>query len=171
MTTALPVPMAEALAWIDGGSRGNPGEAGAGVVLEVGGGGAERHTLYLGRATNNEAEYAALLAALERLAALHVAAVIVFSDSELLIHQMNGLYKVKAANLRPLWSAAQQLAGSFRSFSIRHIPRSANAEADRLANEAMTSHRSTLPVPPSLQALRSSCGCSRQAQRFKKGCR
>ncbi len=163
--------MATALAWIDGGSRGNPGEAGAGMVLDVGDGRLESHTLYLGRATNNEAEYAALLAALERLAALGVAEVVIFSDSELLVHQMNGIYKVKAANLQPLWSAAQQLAGSFRHFSIRHIPRSANAEADRLANEAMNSRRSTLPVHPSLRALRSSGGRSRQVRRFGKGWR
>ncbi len=145
--------MSSVLAWIDGGSRGNPGEAGAGIVLELAGGQRERHSLYLDRATSNEAEYAALLAALERLATLGVAGVSIFSDSELLVHQMNGVYRVRAGNLRPLWGAAQQLAGSFRLFSIRHIPRQANAEADRLANQAMDSRRSTLPVPRLVQAL------------------
>ncbi len=160
--------MAGAQAWIDGGSRGNPGEAGAGLVLDVGDGRLETHTIYLGRATNNEAEYGALLAALERFAALGVAEVVIFSDSELLVRQMNGYYKVKAANLQPLWRAAQQLAGTFRSFSIRHIPRTANAEADRLANEAMNSRRSTLPIPPLLQTSWCSSEPGRPSRRFGK---
>lgn len=156
MSTPLQTPRPTAQSWVDGGSRGNPGEAGVGVVLDLGDGQRERHTLYLGRATNNEAEYAALLAALERLAELGVAEVSVFSDSELLVFQMNGQYKVKANNLRPLWNAARQLAGSFRRFSMQHIPRLANREADGLANEAMNSRRSTLPMPRQLQALRRS---------------
>lgn len=147
-----------ATVWVDGGSRGNPGEAGAGVVLDLGGGRRELHTLYLGRGTNNEAEYAGLLAALERLVALGADTVRVFSDSQLLVRQMNGQYKVKAENLRPLWSAARQLASSFRHFSIGHIPRSANAAADALANQAMDSRSSTLPVPRQLLAPRRSSG-------------
>lgn len=153
MNAPVQTPRPTALSWVDGGSRGNPGEGGAGVVLDLGDGQRERHTLYLGRTTNNEAEYAALLAALERLAELGVAEVSVFSDSELLVYQMNGKYKVKANNLRPLWDAARQLAGTFGRFSIQHIPRLANWEADRLANEAMNSRCSTLPTPRQLQAL------------------
>ncbi|MEP0775843.1 MAG: ribonuclease HI family protein [Acidobacteriota bacterium] len=158
MSTPLERSTPPATVWVDGGSRGNPGEAGAGVVLDLGGERQERHTLYLGRGTNNEAEYAALLAALERLVALGVEEVRVFSDSQLLVRQMNGQYKVKAENLRPLWSAARQLASSFRHFSIGHIARGANAAADALANQAMDSRSSTLPVPRQLLALRRSEG-------------
>lgn len=147
------MPSSAAAAWIDGGSRGNPGEAGAGVVLNLGDGWEERHTLYVGQATNNEAEYAALLAALERLLAIGAAEVSVFSDSELLVRQMNGQYKVRAANLRPLWTAARRLARTFRRFSIQHVPRVANSVADGLANQAMDSRHSTLPVPCEFAAL------------------
>lgn len=123
-------------------------------MLDLGGSGQERHTLYLGRATNNEAEYAAVLAALERLAALGAAEVRVHSDSELLVRQMNGQYTVRAGNLRPLWSAALKLARSFRRFSIRHIPRTANSAADALANQAMDTQRSTLPLPSGITVSR-----------------
>lgn len=158
MSTPLERSALPATAWVDGGSRGNPGEAGAGIVLDLGGERRELHTLYLGRGTNNEAEYAGLLAALERLVALGVHGVRVFSDSQLLVRQMNGQYRVKAENLRPLWSAARQLASSFRHFSIGHIPRSANATADALANQAMDSRSSTLPLPRQLLAPRRSGG-------------
>ncbi len=162
MSTPLENSNPPATVWVDGGSRGNPGEAGAGIVLDLGGERQERHTLYLARGTNNEAEYAGLLAALERLVALGVDRVRVFSDSQLLVRQMNGQYRVKAENLRPLWSAARQLASSFRHFSIGHIPRTANRVADALANQAMDGRRSTLPVPRQLLAPRRSDGHHRE---------
>ena len=136
----------KAAAAVDGGSRGNPGEAGCGVVLELQGR-TERHTLYLGTATNNVAEYVALLAALERARALGVAAIEVRSDSQLLVEQMNGGYKVKAAHLKPLWMRARMLAAGFRRFSIVHVTRDANRAADELANRAMDERASTLPRP------------------------
>jgi len=134
---------------VDGGSRGNPGEAGSGIVLELGDA-REQHHLFIGRATNNVAEYAALLAALERARAAGAAEITVHSDSELLVRQMTGAYRVKQPHLQRLWLAAQQLARSFSRFAIRHVPRAANAEADELANLAMDARTSTLPRPQAL---------------------
>jgi ribonuclease HI len=134
---------------IDGGARGNPGDAGCGVVLEAGGR-REEHTLFLGTATNNVAEYAALLAALERARSLGLEALVVHSDSQLLVEQMNGGYKVKAAHLKGLWLRARTLAAALRRFSIVHVPREENREADALANRAIDEHRSTLPRPEGL---------------------
>ena len=142
-------PGLKAAAAVDGGSRGNPGEAGCGIVLELHGR-TEEHTVYLGVATNNVAEYAALLAALERAQALGVDDLRVTSDSQLLVEQMNGGYKVKAAHLKPLWQRAGMLAACFQRFTIVHVPREANRAADRLANLAMDKHISTLPRPEGL---------------------
>jgi ribonuclease HI len=139
----------KAKAWVDGGSRGNPGEAGCGVVLDLAGA-REEHFLFLGRATNNVAEYAALLAALERTQAVGATEIEVYSDSELLVKQMTGAYRVKQPHLQRLWLAAQQLARSFQRFTIRHVPRVANSDADRLANRAMDEKSSTLPRPKGL---------------------
>ncbi len=135
-----------AAAAIDGGSRGNPGEAGCGVVLELADR-REEHCLYLGTATNNVAEYAALLAALERARALGVERLEVRSDSQLVVEQMKGAYKVKAAHLKPLWLQARTLAAGFRRFAIVHVAREANRAADALANRAMDERASTLPRP------------------------
>ncbi|MGD1149316.1 MAG: ribonuclease HI family protein [Thermoanaerobaculaceae bacterium] len=142
-------PSLKAAAAVDGGSRGNPGEAGCGIVLELRGR-TEGHTLYLGTATNNVAEYAALLAALERAQVLGVDSLEVKSDSQLLVEQMNGRYKVKAAHLRLLWLRARMLAAGFRRFGIAHVPRDANRAADELANRAMNERISTLPRPDGL---------------------
>lgn len=147
MSQPASAPNLRAVAWTDGASRGNPGEAGAGILLELGNGRTEQHALYLGRATNNEAEYAALLAALGRLVELGVFEVEVRSDSQLLVRQIDGRYRVKAEHLRPLWVQAITLARRFRRFSIRHVPREANTSADDLANQAINNQRSTLPLP------------------------
>jgi ribonuclease HI len=134
---------------IDGGARGNPGEAGCGIVLEVGGR-REEHTVYLGITTNNVAEYAALLAALERAHLLGLEELAVRSDSQLLVEQMNGGYRVKAPHLKPLWLRARTLAAALRRFAITHVPRERNRIADALANRAMEDHTSTLPRPEGL---------------------
>jgi ribonuclease HI len=139
-----------ATAWVDGGARGNPGEAGCGIVLEFADGRREEHTLFLGVATNNVAEYAALLAALERAVALGVRDLEVHADSELLVRQMVGEYRVKARHLQPLWLRAQQLARSLDRFAIDHVERRANRAADRLANRAMDERGSSLPRPQRL---------------------
>ena len=135
-----------AAAAIDGGARGNPGEAGCGVVLDLPDR-REEHTLYLGIATNNVAEYAALLAALERAQALGIESLDVRSDSQLLVEQMNGRYRVKAAHLKPLWTRARLLLAGFRRVGIVHVAREANRAADVLANRAMDARVSTLPRP------------------------
>lgn len=136
-----------AVGWIDGGSRGNPGLAGCGIVIELSDGRRETHTLFLDTTTNNVAEYAALLALLERAAALGVTRLEARSDSELLVKQLNGEYRVKASHLQPLWLRAAELRRGFTRFAISHVRRAANAEADRLANRAMDERASTLPKP------------------------
>jgi ribonuclease HI len=120
---------------IDGAARGNPGPAGAGVHIEaVDGRPAEELFEALGKATNNVAEYSALLLALARAAELKAETVEILSDSLLLVQQVNGVFKVKAPHLIPLVSDAVRRAKQFRRFSIRHIPREKNGLADRLAN-------------------------------------
>jgi ribonuclease HI len=122
-------------AFIDGAARGNPGPAGAGVHIEaVDGRPAEELFAALGKATNNVAEYSALLLALARAAELKAETVEILSDSLLLVQQVNGVFKVKAPHLIPLVSDAVRRAKQFRRFSIRHVPREKNGLADRLAN-------------------------------------
>lgn len=124
--------------WIDGGSRGNPGPSALGVVIEDGQGHTlERVKCPLGVRTNNFAEYQALLVALKQAQDLGAEAVEVFSDSELLVKQLKGEYKVRSAVLRPLYVEALRLAGAFRSFSISHVSRDQNQVADKLVNEAL----------------------------------
>jgi ribonuclease HI len=123
-------------AFIDGAARGNPGPAGAGAYLPASHPGHEPKELFeaLGVATNNEAEYRALLLALDAARRAGATELTVYSDSELLVHQMNGRYRVKAANLKPLFAEALRHAKSFRTFSISHVRREKNKDADRLAN-------------------------------------
>jgi dinuclear metal center YbgI/SA1388 family protein len=124
--------------WIDGGSRGNPGPSAIGVVIEDGEGRVvEEISRAIGVETNNVAEYRALLAGLEAAAKLGARDVDVASDSELLVKQMRGEYKVKNAGLKPLQAEARQRAGSFASFLIRHVEREQNARADALVNKAL----------------------------------
>lgn len=125
-------------AYTDGGSRGNPGPAGYGVRIEDGTGQviAELHES-LGIATNNVAEYHGLLAALRWARRNGVSALRVRSDSELLVKQMRGLYRVKNPGLQPLHREAQQLAREIGNVTFEHVRREQNSEADRLANQAM----------------------------------
>lgn len=122
----------------DGGSRGNPGPAGYGAVVEDSDGKvAARLNRYLGIQTNNFAEYQGLLAVLEWAVANGATHLRVISDSELMVKQMKGAYKVKSPGLLPLWQQARQLAAQLQGFEMRHTLRGGNKEADRLANEAM----------------------------------
>lgn len=126
------------IARIDGGARGNPGPGGYGVVLEDGNGKVLAElSRYLGRCTNNVAEYSGLLAALEKALELRAANLRVFSDSELLVRQMTGQYKVKSPDLRPLYEEARRLSRKFANFRIEHVRREQNRAADKLANRAM----------------------------------
>lgn len=127
----------EITVFIDGASRGNPGEAGCGVVI-YGLKDAPVHlTKYLGHATNNVAEYNALIFALETLAKIGVKEVQVKSDSQLLVYQLNGKYAVKNPNIRKLFRVYTGLAVKFDRITVTHIPRELNREADRLANLAI----------------------------------
>jgi ribonuclease HI len=127
---------------IDGAARGNPGPAGIGVVL-VGPDGAvlERIHRYIGQATNNVAEYQALLAGLTRAQALGWKELHIYSDSELLVRQIEGRYQVKHPGLRPLHASARQQMAGFHRVTIQHVPREQNAEADALANRGIDEAR------------------------------
>ena len=122
------------VAYIDGAARGNPGPAGAGAFFP--GDGEPSRELFeaLGRATNNEAEYRALLLALGEAERRGATEVSIFSDSLLLVEQVNGRYRIKAENLKPLAREALVRAKAFRKFSIAHVRREQNRQADRLAN-------------------------------------
>jgi ribonuclease HI len=125
-------------AHVDGGARGNPGPAGYGVAIQDSAG----HPVaelseYLGHRTNNYAEYQGLLAALRYAAEHQITALKVISDSELMVRQMKGIYKVRHPELRNLYDQAQQLVRRLEHFEIRHAMREHNQTADRLANQAM----------------------------------
>jgi probable phosphoglycerate mutase len=123
---------------VDGGSRGNPGPAGYGVVVSNPSGEiiARLHGS-VGVQTNNYAEYSGLLAALRDAQTRGETHVKIYADSQLLVRQMQGRYAVKSPNLRPLFEEARRLAQSFASFAMEHVYRDKNREADRLANLAM----------------------------------
>lgn len=130
-------PNRAAVLYTDGSALDNPGPAGAGFLLY--GDDGELITsasIPLGRATNNEAEYRALIAGLHEAAARHVKRVQVRSDSELLCRQLDGSYRVRSANLKPLHAWVRRLLDRFDSLTIEHVPRGQNAEADRLAQQA-----------------------------------
>ncbi len=126
-------------AFVDGGSRGNPGDAGAGVYLLRNGEPWRGLYFYLGRQTNNFAEYTALLEALKYVLSHGFQSITVNADSELLVRQILGVYKVKNPGLRVQHSEAMDLIHRMKRFSIRHIPREQNKKADALANKAQDS--------------------------------
>ena len=142
------------VAHIDGGARGNPGPAGYGVHVtdEAGNLVAELYG-YLGTATNNTAEYAALLALLEDAQARGARALRILSDSELLVRQIKGEYRVKHPGLQVLHAAARRLMASIPSVVVEHVPRERNLEADALANRAMDLRDSSGPLPKALRDL------------------
>jgi len=122
----------------DGASRGNPGLAGIGVLIEDETGHiVKKIAHFLGRATNNQAEYAALLAGLKAAHELGADEVHVSADSELLVKQFKGEYRVKNPDLQAMHAEARALSGNFRHVVVKHIPREQNSEADALANQAI----------------------------------
>ena len=126
------------IVYCDGAARGNPGPAGAGVVLQSPSGEVlERAGRYLGETTNNVAEYEALILGLERAAERGAREVHVMADSELMVRQLQGRYKVKAPHLKPLYERARALMGRFDRVVVRHVPRARNAAADQMANRAI----------------------------------
>ena len=128
----------DVIAHIDGASRGNPGPAAYAVIMESSQGSRlAGFSEYLGETTNNHAEYQALLAALEYALSHDCLRVRVQTDSELLARQIEGVYKVKSPALKPLHERARQMIARLESFSIQHVRREENAQADRLANQAL----------------------------------
>lgn len=134
---------------IDGGSRGNPGPASYGVVIrDPRGEVVARLKKYIGRMTNNVAEYYGLIAALDYAQTHGVHTLRIESDSELLVKQMRGQYKVKSADLQPLFERAKKMSQGLESFRIDHVYREQNREADLLANEAMDEAEGKKPAAP-----------------------
>jgi len=122
--------------YTDGAARGNPGPAAYAFIIE-GGGHLIEEKGKLGSATNNVAEYTALVRALEKAAQIGGRRLLVHSDSELIVKQMKGEYRVKSDDLRPLYMQARQLARQFDHVAFTHVPRSQNSRADELCNEAL----------------------------------
>lgn len=133
----------KATAWIDGASRGNPGEAGFGVLVESDGGALEICG-FLGRTTNNVAEYAGLIAALTWARDNSVDELTLYSDSQLLVNQLTGAYKVKAPHLIPIFLQALELKRGIPAVISHHVRREQNSKADGLANRAVD-ERTPLP--------------------------
>ena len=125
---------------VDGGARGNPGPSGIGVVVsDPDGRELDRASAYIGFATNNEAEYRALLLGIERARALGAKIVELVNDSQLVARQLTGEYKLKSESLKPLNEQARDALQGFERWSIRSVPRAQNALADTLVNEAIDS--------------------------------
>ena len=145
------------VAQIDGAARGNPGPAAYAVVLRgPDGARIESFGKYIGRATNNVAEYFALIAALDAAAARGIRRLRIESDSELLVRQMQGHYKVRSADLRPLHERAQKAAKALEYFTLEHIPRERNRDADAVANAALdnTAGRNAAAPAPVVRPIR-----------------
>ncbi len=124
--------------YVDGGSRGNPGPSGVGVViLDSSGKRLKEISRYIGEATNNIAEYNALLYGLEEALMMRTDEIVVNLDSELVAKQLTGDYRVKDPGLKPLFERAMNMLKSFKDFEIRHIKREKNKEADKLVNRAI----------------------------------
>jgi ribonuclease HI len=136
----------EAKIYCDGASSGNPGHAGAGVVIRLG---EKPHvgttrfredykiSEYIGIVTNNVAEYTALIRGLKEARSLGLKKIEIFLDSELLVKQINGIYRIKSAKLRPFWEEARNILKQFDSYRITHVQRGLNKEADLLAKRAI----------------------------------
>ncbi len=126
------------LIYVDGASRGNPGRAGAGAVIKGPDGAVlKRLKKYLDITTNNMAEYQALIMAVEAAHSLRIRRIRVLADSELMVKQINGQYRVKSADLRPLYEKAVKLLKGFEEAKVEHVYREENSDADALANEAI----------------------------------
>ncbi len=157
-----PAPKSQQKAWInahcDGGARGNPGPAGFGALIQDDQGMVLAElSEFLGIRTNNYAEYSGLLACLQYALDHHHPRLRVVSDSELMVKQIQGKYKVNSPDLKPLWQEAKNRIAKLEAFEISHALRHKNKDADRLANEAMDRgmkrpHAPNQPAPPPLKA-------------------
>jgi len=123
--------------YIDGASQGNPGKSAVGIIICQDGDVKKNISKFLGEATNNVAEYMALIFALQEALIDKATDVLIKTDSQLLCNQINKEFKVKNANLKPLFAQAEYLIGTFKNFKIVHIPRTMNKGADKLATKAI----------------------------------
>jgi phosphoribosylglycinamide formyltransferase-1 len=129
-------------AYTDGGSRGNPGPAAAGFILaEPNGTPIQSRALFLGETTNNVAEYTAIIKALEAARQIGAKKLTIFSDSELIVKQVNGEYKVKSEQIRPLFRQTVDLISEFEECKVKHVTRDKNQQADELVNQALNLER------------------------------
>jgi len=132
----------EHVIYVDGASRGNPGPASYGfAVFDAGGKLLHKASAYIGRTTNNVAEYTALIEALRYLLSRNISAVEIRSDSQLLVRQVTGEYKVRTPHIQELHDQARDLLRRFAFYQIKHVPRAENKVADKLANEALDRER------------------------------
>lgn len=126
--------------YTDGGARGNPGPAAIGIVVKDDKGKVVKEIgKYIGKTTNNEAEYRALINGLDSILEKDVDTVSCFLDSQLVVKQLNGEFKVKNANIKRFWNEVKRLERNFKKISYNHIERSKNSEADALVNEVLDS--------------------------------
>jgi ribonuclease HI len=145
--------MKRVVIYSDGASKGNPGDAGIGVVISDTEGNVLREIAdYIGKQTNNVAEYSALIRGLEEAADLGATQVDICVDSELLARQLTGVYKVKAPNLKPLFEELVTLLRVFERATVTHVVREYNKRADELANEGVKRHKNAQikPAPAAL---------------------
>ena len=143
-------PADHVVVYVDGASSGNPGPCGcAAVAKTVGGETVFEKARAFGPATNNVAEYQGLLLGLEVAAALNARRLTIRSDSQLLVRQLAGEYRVRSPHLKPLWRRARNMLGPFETVEIEHIPRGQNKEADALARKALEkARRVDAELPP-----------------------
>jgi len=132
--------------YVDGAARGNPGPAGIGVVIKDGSKLIGEIGAYIGKSTNNIAEYMALVRGLEEVLIRGYKSASFYSDSELLVKQLNGEYKVKHENLVPLHYHVLTLVDRMKDFSIKHVTREKNEHADKMANEGIDLHARMTPL-------------------------
>lgn len=145
--------MKKVVIYSDGASKGNPGDAGIGVVISDTEGNVLREVAeYIGKQTNNVAEYSALIRGLEEAADLGATQVAICTDSELLARQLAGVYKVKSPNLKPLFEQAVMILRAFERVTISHVVRELNKRADELANEGVRRHKGDLRNGPAKPA-------------------
>lgn len=129
--------MIKAELYTDGGSRGNPGPAGIGGVLKLAGRKTVELSKYIGRATNNQAEYRAFIAGLKLAQKNKVNDLTCYLDSELIVKQIKGEYRVKDAGLKVLWQEAKEIMSLFKKVTVGHVKREKNEQADKLVNIAL----------------------------------
>src|SRR3989338_8608315 len=131
----------QAIAYTDGGSRGNPGPAAAGIIIMADKGQPKENSSFLGRATNNQAEYEAVIFALQKAKQLKIKELEIRTDSELIGKQLLGKYKIKDPDLQPLFIKAWNLRLDYDNVDIKVIPREQNKAADKLVNIELDNHR------------------------------